>query len=398
MALDKRSAAIAAENLGIRDIDPEACEFFAQEAEYQVRAVLEVARNYMRKSRRQRLKAQDLQRAIQQFQQTVSPKQPLLGYPSKAEVAFMRLPQAEELWVVEDPEVNLVDYIANEGLLPPKEPVLHTHWLAIQGRRPNIPENQTESLGEEPSLQAAALESVDVVAGVKHELSEELRLYYNTVLEALTSGCNTPAVEESLRSDSGISQLLPYLTSTFYATVQETDDLAKLARSMKLLFALSMNPHLNIEPYLHQVVPLYLSTLLRVNYEDAGHWSFRAFVAKITAQAIDRFTGLYPSLRPRVLQFLQGVLLDQGKPKGSHYGAIKAIFEFGGSAAMSLIVPQMAEVNAVMSTSTDQEGVSNCRQAIVEGFKQMVHRDKSLYDLLADLVDEPLVEEATHLF
>lgn len=68
---DKRSIAIAAENLGIRDIEPEACEFLAQEAEYQVRSLLEVARKYMRKSRRQKLKAQDLQRAILQFQQTV---------------------------------------------------------------------------------------------------------------------------------------------------------------------------------------------------------------------------------------------------------------------------------------------------------------------------------------
>mmetsp|Transcript_27252 Transcript_27252/g.48962 ORF Transcript_27252/g.48962 Transcript_27252/m.48962 type:complete len:395 (-) Transcript_27252:2406-3590(-) len=390
---DKRSIAIAAENLGIRDIEPEACEYLAHEAEYQVRSLLEVARKYMRKSRRQRLKAQDLQRAIQQFQQT-----PLLGYPANVEAAFMRIPQAEDLWVVEDPEVNLVDYLQNEVLVPPKEPSLHTHWLSIQGRRPNIPENQTEALGEEPSSQSIAMENVDIVSGVRHELSEELRLYYNTVLETLNSGANLIAVEESLRSDSGISQLLPYLTGTFYATVQSTDNLIKLTTTMKLLFSLSMNPYLNIEPYLHQVVPLYLSTLLRVNFEDNGHWSFRTFVAKITALAIDRFTGLYPNLRPRVLQFLQGVLLDDTKPEGSRFGAIKAIFEFGSAAAMSLISPHLAALNTMMQASADKAGVSTCRQALVEGFKQIVHKDKSCYEVLADLFEEPLVEEATHLF
>lgn len=324
--------------------------------------------------------------------------QPLLGYPSNVEAAFMRIPQVEDLWVVEDPEVNLVDYLTNETLNPPHEPVMHTHWLSIQGRRPNIPENQTEVLGDEPSSQSLALENVDIVAGVRHELSGELRLYYNTVMETLSLGTNISSMEESLKSDSGISQLLPYLMGTFYATVQETDDLSKLTRTMKLLFALSMNPYLNIEPYLHQAVPLYLSTLLRVNYVDEGHWSFRTFVARLTAQAIDRFTSLYPNLRPRVLQFLLCVLLDDAKPKGSHFGAIKAIFEFGGSAAISLIVPQMPAIHALMDASPDKVGVSNCRQALVEGFKQIVHKDKTTYAVLADMFDEPLTEEVTHLF
>jgi hypothetical protein len=45
------------------------------------------------------------------------------------------------MWIPDERPIELVDIMRDTDIITPHVPDLHTHWLAIDGKRPNIPEN-----------------------------------------------------------------------------------------------------------------------------------------------------------------------------------------------------------------------------------------------------------------
>ena len=103
---------------------------------------------------------------------------------------------------------------------------LSCHWLAIEGVQPQIPENPLIPLSGTSSIEPLSPTTTGASSTasattqlqprsqphVKHHLSKEHQLYFETITNCLLSkDTSTVATAlNSLRTDAGIQQLLPY--------------------------------------------------------------------------------------------------------------------------------------------------------------------------------------------
>ena len=131
----------------------------------------------------------------------------------------------------------------------PLEPSFNTHWLAVEGVQPKIPQNYIEEEGAAPKLEASSTREKPLV---KHVLSEEMQLYYKTVTEAIAGNDFElqQAAYRSLSGDPGLHQLLPYLSQFIYDEVkQNLTDLRVMSSVLRAARCLLTNPSLHIELY-----------------------------------------------------------------------------------------------------------------------------------------------------
>lgn len=269
--------------------------------------------------------------------------------------------RAQNLFYLQDSEVLLSSII--EATLPkaPREVVLCTHWLAVEGVQPAIPQNPVAAIGDASAPTAAAAAtavastSVDARPLVKHTLSGELQAYFCKV-QAAVQALHTPptpsaaalaewtACQRSLQRDGGLQQLLPYLAQ-FVAdeTARSLRQLGVLRALLAMCRALLDNATLAIDPYLHQLMPSILTCLLGkrlCNNRAEDHWSLRDAAAQLVADICERFAG-YPNLQPRVTKTLLQALLDPAKPLTSHYGCIQGLVALGPHVVDLLLLPHV---------------------------------------------------------
>ena len=215
-----------------------------------------------------------------------------------------------------DPVLPLSSVLAQELPPPPWEAGLRLHWLAIDGRQPKIPENipmippdsrpkrqklnpllpeaegrprratdlATQQTGG-PSGGGGGLttgEGILVKAPLKHVLSKEMNLYLDKVKKVISTTSRDAAgmralraVLLSLRMDSGLQPLAPYLCTMLSSSIWEEchRDSRKSQHGEKyqphrlqaLLNAtecIASNRTLDLSWYLHELIPSLLEVLL----------------------------------------------------------------------------------------------------------------------------------------
>lgn len=163
-------------------------------------------------------------------------------------------------------ELDLKDCLEKPLPKVPIGPSIFTHWLAIQGIQPKIPQNpsieDTESDRKKPKekdqskkVSTSQDPNVEFKPLVKHVLSEELQMYYEKVTDAIKDLSNQKrdlrkAAIESLANDPGINQLIPYFTQFIASEVTNNlRNLTLLYRLMEMTKALLVNPNIHIELY-----------------------------------------------------------------------------------------------------------------------------------------------------
>ncbi|CAI7820523.1 unnamed protein product, partial [Closterium sp. NIES-54] len=91
----------------------------------------------------------------------------------------------------------------------------------------------------------------------------------------------------SVAVDAGLHALLPYLVHFIADEVMRSlDDCALLGSLMRLARALLLNPHLHLEPYLHQLMPALVTCVVAKRLGERqhhAHWHLRAFTAALLA-------------------------------------------------------------------------------------------------------------------
>ena len=210
---------------------------------------------------------------------------------------------------------------------PPWEAGCRIHWLAIDGKQPNIPENvamlrptrrpkrrKTDILSLEPEKRAntdvdaatttapqdgqtaqdasktenlqQAPGGVLIKAPLKHVLSKELTLYLDRVISVLDGFCPSgvdrtkllDATLSSLKLDAGLQPLAPYLCHKFaeniwtecgwdISTKQRTSkryDPQKLNAYLRASECIASNRILDLSWYLHELIPAIMDTILDV--------------------------------------------------------------------------------------------------------------------------------------
>lgn len=170
-------------------------------------------------------------------------------------------------------KVDLEEYLKREiEINSPKEVGLSVHWLAVDGKQPDIPQNPQESKKE----QLARDDMEETKPGVlvnqlrPRLLNEELQLYYTRITTALQRGGSTPtsrrqqdAAIKSISEDAWLQELVPffvnYASQSLYKHIGDTEHCRSLVRMVHALLA---NPHLHLELHVSLVTHEGLTTNL----------------------------------------------------------------------------------------------------------------------------------------
>ncbi|CAH2033389.1 unnamed protein product [Thlaspi arvense] len=340
MMVTKESIEVIAQSIGLSILSPDVSAALAPDVEYRVREVMQEAIKCMRHARRTTLMAHDVDSALH-FRNL----EPTCGFTTSSTVRFKRAPDHRDLYFLDDKDVELKNVI--EAPLPnaPPDASITSHWLAIDGIQPSIPQNS-------PLLAITDVKRSEYKEDglpARHVLSKELQIYFDKVTEwALTLSGSTVFKQAlvSLRTDPGLHPLVPFFTC-FVAEeviVRNMDNYPVLLALMRLARSLLHNPHVHIEPYLHQLMPSVITCLIAKRLGKRlsdNHWDLRNLAASTVASTCKRFGHVYHNLLPRVTRSLLHTFLDPTKALPQHYGAILGMVALGLNVVRFVVLPNL---------------------------------------------------------
>jgi len=257
--------------------------------------------------------------------------------------------QGGKLLCLGEPDVALDQPLEVVGKLP-AAPTFTTHWLAVDGVQPAIPENSSpaaDGKGANSAMAAAAL--------AEPALSREMQLYLDKVIEVLVASESDCADERlyallsALSYDAGLDKLTPFLVRLCAQRVStHLRQLPALTACVRLAAALVRNPHLtNLDLYLHELCPAVLTCVLGkrlcASFTD-NHWDLRSEAAGVVADMCARFGPSYADLEPRIVKTLAEALRGQPpRPLTTQYGAIVALARLGALVVDAVVEPLVCE-------------------------------------------------------
>lgn len=360
----------------------------------------------------------------------------------------MRAADQYDLLYAQDPVISLTSLLQTPLPPVPWDAGISLHWMAIEGKQPAIPENvpleavhhraKRQRLGAsgangigtktEPPPQALAVpvpskpappvsskpappvstaapvataaplvteeEGALLRAPLRHVVPRELHMYYAKVVKVVREAANvTPlspqetAVLASLGTDAGIRPLAPYLCNFVATEIGEHLTEANPARVtivLRAARAMTGNSHLELGPYLHELVPALLTCLLardvcssspdgaddeenQGNVSDgvagkekaetgrpsgqyillspeAPHWGVRME----SARAVAALCTAYPDIAPRVQKKILTAMATPAASLQTLYGAIIGIAEQGPRVVRALLLPNLIPTLALL--------------------------------------------------
>lgn len=341
MSIQKETVQVFAQELGYPRLKEDIAQTLSTELEQRIREIIQEAQKFMKHSRRKTLECSDINHAL-----SVKNIEPVYGYKTRVDQKshlFRRVPSKKTLYYLVDNEIAIRDALSTPLPKVPLGPSIGAHWLAIEGVQPKIPFNPLVPEKEEKVEETSS--TTEVKPLVKHVLSSELMLYYERVVTTI----QTSNVNDSLASDAGIQMLVPYFTQ--FVSEQVTANLKKLSylsRLMHMVWCLLSNQNLNLEFYLHQLIPPILTCLVARRLSETGrenHWALRDTAAELISFICLKYGPQYSTLYKRITKSLLHALLDPNKPRATHYGAIIGIHALGIQSCQLLLLNPVGNSN-----------------------------------------------------
>lgn len=289
----------------------------------------------------------------------------MYGYATKNPLNFRRV-AGTDLFYVDDKEYDFKEIINAPLPKCPRDITFTAHWLAIEGVQPAIPQNPPV-VAQAPPLDQKRTNVTELPGAVvknivKHSLSNELQLYYETITNAVL-GSNQELQDEGLKSlstDPGVQQLLPYLVQFISdKVVLNLKKLQVLTSLMKAVRALLLNEHIHIEPYLHQLMPPVITCIVGKKLsakQTEDHWSLRDNAASIISLVCSKFSDSYTNLKPRISKTLLHAFLDTSKPLSTHYGGIVGLSALGPHTVQVLVLPNVSAYMKMLQPELEAGG------------------------------------------
>lgn len=293
-----------ADSIGLADLSDETSRNLAMDVEYRIHEILEQAVKFMRHSKRRTLSTTDIDKALR-----VLNVEPLYGYDVSRPLNFKEalVGNGQTLYYIDDEEIDFEKLINQPLPKVPRTTTFTSHWLAIEGVQPSIPQNPLESeirqilpayrgaianvLTENSVSSGASISnssnstnntsstinnSVNLINNkdaeikplVKHVLSKELQLYFNKIAHALVKDSGEEehlkqAALTSLRSDPGLHQLVPYFVQFISEQITHNlNNIELLSTMLEMIYSLLSNTNIFLDPYIHALMPCILTLLL----------------------------------------------------------------------------------------------------------------------------------------
>ena len=310
----------------------------------------------------------------------------------------------KDIYYPDDQEIDLVNLVSSPLPKLPCDVILRSHWLAVEGVQPMIPENippVTFKEQKELSISRVLPNGNDVVVQSKdvrldrkrknkesessvasgewtklrplqsHGLSMEQQVYYKELCDAcvgMSDGKRQEALT-SLSTDPGLYQLLPHLTSFISEGIKVNiaqRKLSSLKNLLRMTKSLLDNDTISIEKYLHELIPTVLSCVLNrllcTRPEAEDHWSIRDQGAKILAHICTKYSNSVNNIQTRVTRILSQSLLTN-KGLAIHYGAVVAFAELGPELIRTCVIPRLKGEGEFIKMS---QGASNGHSRLSE--------------------------------
>ncbi|EFX02394.1 transcription initiation factor tfiid complex subunit [Grosmannia clavigera kw1407] len=417
-----------AESVGVSQLADDALRCLSQDVEYRIGQVIVEALRFMRAGGRTTLTVQDMSLALR-----VLDVEPLYGYESTRPLRYgeASLGPGQPLFYVEDEEVEFERLVNAPLPRVPRDASLTAHWLAIEGVQPAIPQNPTtaearsqelvpKGPGANPALAAlAGNDNVGFKPAIKHIISNELVLYFDKIQAAVLD--DNPDEEvlrlrdaalDSVRSDPGLHQLVPYFVNFIANQItHRMDDVFALRRTMELTSALVANPHLFLDPYASPLCAPVLTCLVARRLgglgagsgaggsgpggvgdlgSDSGHndshsingihatngingshtvhgllpdsivretYLLRELAASLLGQLARKFAHSNALLRPKLTRTCLKVLLEPSRPAPVLYGAVCGLAAAGGPEAVRvLVLPNLRAIDTHVLQRLQERG------------------------------------------
>ncbi|KAL2146544.1 hypothetical protein VTI28DRAFT_3434 [Corynascus sepedonium] len=369
-----------ADAIGI-SLSDEPLRVLAQDVEYRIGQVIVESLRFMRAANRTTLTVQDVSLALK-----VLDVEPLYGYESTRPLRYgeASLGPGQPLFYIDDEEVDFEKVINAPLPKVPRDMSFTAHWLAVEGVQPSIPQNPTtaetsskdllpKGPGANPALAAlAGNDNVSFRPSVKHVISKELILYFDKIQAAILD--DDPDEEktrlreaalESVRSDSGLHQLLPYFVN--FITNQVThhlDDLFILRQMMELAEAVIQNPNLFLDPYASALSAPVLTCLMsrKLGGGDGAdtlreQYSLRELAASLLEMVARKYGATNALLRPKLTRTCLKHFLDPARPPAVLFGAIRGVVASGGPEAVRvLVLPSLKSFDSAVLQPLSEKG------------------------------------------
>lgn len=393
------------EALGITNLPEEVSKTLAMDVEYRLHEVIEQAMKFMKHSKRSTLTTSDISHALR-----VLNVEPLYGYETARPLNYREalVGPGQTLYYIDDEDEVDFEQIINQPLPKvPREVSFTAHWLAIEGVQPAIPQNPQSSeikaipaqlRGSQVSNSVAAMANeAEIKPLVRHVISRELQLYFDTVVGAVLPSSESDdqaqirreAALQSLRSDPGLHQLTPYFVQ--FAQEKITQNLkssySTVYTMLELVDALVHNPTIFIEPYIHQLMPVILTPLLAkqtgsqpVTDETYGA---RDYAASLLEYLCTNYGGAFEkTLKPRAARALLKCFLDLTRPTSAMYGPLAGIAALGPEVVRVVVVGNLkAWYEGVMSNQASQEDKSKLQDRLMETLRVLSKQAPPASDL-----------------
>ena len=255
--------------------------------------------------------------------------------------------------------------------------------MAVEGVQPSIPQNPTtaesratellpKGPGANPSLAAlAGNDNASFKPLVKQVVSKELILFFDKIKAAILDQdpdsevvILREAALESVRSDPGLHQLVPYFVQFVAEKVTHSlNDTFVLYQMMRLTAAMIANKTLFIDPYVAALVPPVLTCLIGRHLGPEGsdnlieQYKLRDIAASLIGQMATKYASSSLQLRPRLVRTCLKLFLDPSRALSEHYGAINGILAIGGADGISsLILPNIKAYEYVIQKAESERG------------------------------------------
>uniref|UniRef100_A0A7S2RDG4 TAF6 C-terminal HEAT repeat domain-containing protein n=1 Tax=Mucochytrium quahogii TaxID=96639 RepID=A0A7S2RDG4_9STRA len=155
-------------------------------------------------------------------------------------------------------------------------------------------------------------------------------------------------VYTSLAVDPGLQPLMPYLSKFIFDQVNKSlCNLPLLNSVMRLTRCILINPNLDKELYLHQMMPPILTCIVHRKLCASpfmDHWALRNFAASLIPLIYTQFGETYKDIKPRITKTLRAALLSKDRPMTTQYGAIVGISAMGPLTVQAILLPVMRKL------------------------------------------------------
>ena len=377
------------ESVGYDKPADDALQYLSENVSFIVKEIIQEATKFRSKSKRKMLSSSDIDHALK-----VKNIEPVYGFTSYNYVPFRHASGGgREIYFQEDTDIDLEDMTTQSLPKAPLDIALKSHWLAIDGVQPSIPENpppikketqlnevvspfsksrhikevtvnkldmlnkgNTKEGKKESKSEKQKAEEAKKLLGdksedqkckplVTHELSVEQQLYYKELTEASVGSNEIKRTEalQSLSNDPGLYQLLPRFITFISEGVRVNvaqHNLTILIYLLRMIKSLLENSTLYLEKYLHELIPAVMTSIVsrqlcpRPDFDN--HWALRDFAARLMAQICKHFNTPTNNIQSRITKALSQSLDTDNAPLATHYGAIAGLSELGHEVNFSL--------------------------------------------------------------